>query len=231
MALAVVSVAGATSRAGKTALAESCLAASPRGSVTAVKFTTTEDVFERCPRGTQCTVCDLDRPWRLVQDPAILGVQGTDTERLARAGARRVVWAIARRSAAREAWAAASAGLDGPVVMEGSSIVAYAEPRLLLFVVHPRLDPARWKPGSEELIRRADAVILNRPEGGAGDPTAAVRAAVSRARGAGEVRIADVTRPLRDWAPDLVERLPGPGPPPGAVRPGAGPSGSLGRGV
>jgi len=202
-----VSVAGASSRAGKTALAEGCLQALPRGSATAVKFTTTEDVFERCPRGTPCTVCDLDRPWRLVEDPAVLGVPGTDTERLARSGARRVVWAIARRSAAGDAWGEVAARLAGPVVMEGSSIVAHAEPDLLLFVVHPRLDPARWKPGSEALIRRADAVIVNRTQLGGAEPSAAVLRAVSRARGAGAVRIADVTRPLAEWAPDLVSRL------------------------
>ena len=152
-------------------------------------------------------MCDLDRPWRLVEDPAVLGVPGTDTERLARAGARRVVWAIARRSAAREAWGQVAADLAGTVVMEGSSIAAHAEPHLLLFVVHPRLEPARWKPGSAALIRRADAVILNRPGLGAAEPSAAVLEAVSRARGAGDVRIADVTRPLVEWAPDLVPRL------------------------
>jgi hypothetical protein len=207
VAAVVVSVAGATSRAGKTALAESCLAALPRGGAIAVKFTTSEDVFESCPRGTPCTVCDLDRPWRLVDDPAILGVPGTDTERLARAGARRVVWAIARRSAAREAWAEVAAGLDGLAVIEGSSVVALADPRLLLFVVHPRLDPGRWKAGSAELMRRADAVILNRPQRASGEPSAAVREAVFQARGSGDVREADVTQPLGEWAPDLFHRL------------------------
>lgn len=207
MAPVVVSVAGATSRAGKTALAESCLAALPRGSATAVKFTTTEDVFERCPRGTTCTVCDLDQPWRLVVDPAVLGVRGTDTERLTRAGARRVVWVIARRSAARDAWLEVAAGLEGPVVMEGSSVVDFAEPRVLLFVVHPRLDPERWKPGSASLIRRADVVIVNSAEGRGGEPAPAVLEAVSRARGGRDLRVADVTRPLHEWAPDLAEWL------------------------
>jgi hypothetical protein len=221
VAIAVVCVAGATSRAGKTALAEACLGALPPGSATAVKFTTTEDVFERCPRGTRCSVCDLDRPWRLVEDPAVLGARGTDTERLARAGARRVVWAIARRSAARAAWSEVAAGLAGTVVIEGSSVVAIAEPRLLLFAVHSRLDPARWKPGSAALIRRADAVIVNRAAGEGGAPSAAVLEAVSRARGDGKLRVADLSRPLADWAPDLIPRLCCPDASPGLGHPSA----------
>jgi hypothetical protein len=204
LAPALLSVAGATSRAGKTALAEACLALLPRHSTIAVKFTTTEDVFERCPRGSSCTVCDLDRPWRLVEEPAVLGVPGTDTERLARAGARRVIWAIARRSAAKEAWAEVAARLgDAPVVMEGSSVTAHVQPRIRLFVVHARLDPERWKPGSLERMGRADVVILN----GADEPTRAVREAVRAARGGEDPILADVRCPLADWAPRLADRI------------------------
>jgi hypothetical protein len=47
----ILSVAGATSRAGKTALAVTLIRAFPRATVAAVKFTTTEDVFERGPLG------------------------------------------------------------------------------------------------------------------------------------------------------------------------------------
>ena len=100
----LVSVSGATSRSGKTALAEVSLRALPAGASAAVKFTTTEDVFERCPRGSPCVVCDIDVPFRIVEDPKILGEAGTDTERLGRAGARRVLWAIAKQQAAERAW-------------------------------------------------------------------------------------------------------------------------------
>jgi hypothetical protein len=201
----IVSVSGATSRAGKTALAVSLLRALRTGTAVAVKFTTTEDVFERCPRGSPCVVCDIDVPFRIVEDPEILGQSGTDTQRLGEAGAGRVVWAIARASHVEAAWAAVGARIQGAehVVMEGSTIVDTARPDLLLFVLHPFLSPERWKPTSTALLARADAVVINRPAAESREPSAAVLAAVAAQR----PRVADVTRPLADWAPDLLARL------------------------
>jgi hypothetical protein len=206
--VALVSVAGASSRAGKTSLLVSVLAALPRHAAAAVKFTTTEDVFERCPRGTPCVVCDIDVPFRIVEDPRTLDEPGTDTARLSAAGARRVVWAIARAGAIGPAWRRVRA-LAGPglVVMEGSTIVDVAQPDLLLFVAHPFLSPERWKPTTAALAARADAVVLNRPRGEAREPAAEVRAALAAARGRDDLRTADVTAPLGEWAPDLAARL------------------------
>jgi hypothetical protein len=207
MALVLISVAGATSRAGKTALAATLLAALPRERATAVKFTTAEDVFERCPRGSPCVVCDIDVPFRVVEDEATLAEPGTDTERLARAGARRVVWAIAKASAARQAWASVERRLDGIVVMEGSTVVGLSRPELMLFVVHPFLATARWKPTSGPLLARADLVVVNRAASEARPPAPEVLEAIARARGRDDVRIADVRRPLAEWAPELAARL------------------------
>ena len=174
--MAIVSVSGACSRSGKTALAVSLLRALGPGAAAAVKFTTTDDVFERCPRGTPCVVCDIDVPFRIVSEPAVLDEPGTDTRRLRDAGASPVVWAIAKQTAVAPAWAAVRARLaaDALVVMEGSTIVATAVPDLLAFVVHPFLSPARWKEGSPALIARADVVVVNRPEGETRPPADAV---------------------------------------------------------
>jgi hypothetical protein len=204
----IVSVSGATSRAGKTALAVSVLQALPRGTAVAVKFTTTEDVFERCPRGSSCVVCDIDVPFRIVEDPEILAERGTDTRRLGDAGARRVVWAIARASHVEAAWAAVRVRIRGAenVVMEGSTIVDTARPDLLVFVLHPFLSPDRWKPTSAALLARADSVVINRPSGEPREPSAAILEAVA-AHCQDGVCVADVTRPLADWAPDLMARL------------------------
>lgn len=204
----IVSVSGACSRAGKTALAAGILGSMPPGTASAVKFTTTEDVFERCPRGTTCIVCDIDVPFRIVEDAKTLREPGTDTDRLALAGASRVVWAIAKLGAAPLAWAAVRARLGaGPVVMEGSTVVDLAAPDLLLFVVHPQLSPSRWKPTSPALIARADAVVVNRPASDARPPATEVLAEIARHRPAGDVRIADVMQPFHEWAPDLHERV------------------------
>ena len=204
--MALLSVSGACSRAGKTALAVSLLRDFPEAA--AVKFTTTEDVFERCPRGTPCVVCDIDVPFRIVTDEATLGQPGTDTARLGATGAAPVVWAIARAAAVTAAWEAVRRRVAARpvVVMEGSTITRVARPDLNLFVVHPFLSPERWKPGSAELIARCDAVVVNVPQAETRAPSSAVMAEIARHRGGGPVLIGDATRPLREWAPAIVAR-------------------------
>lgn len=109
--MATVVVAGSSSRAGKTALAETLLRGLGGGAA-AVKFTTTDDVFERCPRGTTCIVCDIDVPFKVVRDDATLREAGTDTARLRAATRGPVIWTIARRSAATLAFQATKRLLD-----------------------------------------------------------------------------------------------------------------------
>jgi hypothetical protein len=208
-AMELISVSGACSRAGKTACAVTLLRElAPVAS--AVKFTTTEDVFKRCPRGTPCVVCDIPVPFRIVDDPEVLHEAGTDTQLLAAAGSGRVLWAISKTSAAPQAWRAVERRIEGEaaVVMEGSTVVGLARPALLVFVVHPFLSPARWKATSPALIRRADAVVVNLPAGERRAPARAVMAEIRRHRGRDDAHLADVTRPLAEWAPDLVARLP-----------------------
>jgi molybdopterin-guanine dinucleotide biosynthesis protein len=205
--MVILAVSGACSRSGKTALAETLLRAAPGAA--AVKFTTTDDVFERCPRGTPCLVCDIDVPFRLVTEPAVLDAAGTDTERLGAAGARPVVWAIARKSAVAAAWNAVRARLPEAalVVLEGSTIVETARPALELFVTHPFLSPERWKDGSARRVARADAVVVNRPSAESRAPAPAVLETLRGWRGRDDIRVADVTRPLSEWAPELAGRL------------------------
>jgi hypothetical protein len=200
-------VSGACSRSGKTACAVSLLEALPRGEALAVKFTTTEDVFERCPRGTPCVVCDIDVPFRIVEDKAVLDEAGTDTERMGRAGARRVLWAITKQHAAEAAWRAVMSRIDAEatVVMEGSTVVGVAKPDRNVFVVHPFLSPERWKPTSPGLIARADLVVVNRPAAEERAPSPEVVAEVERHRGPRGFVVADVTRPAREWAGTLLE--------------------------
>jgi hypothetical protein len=207
----VVSISGGCSRSGKTAAAVSLLQAAPPGSAAAVKFTTTEDVFERCPRGTTCIVCDIDVPFRIVEDPAVLAETGTDTARLMEAGAARVVWAIARQSAVERAWAAVQDRLAGAelIIMEGSTIVTVARPDLQVFVTHPWLSPARWKPTSAACITSADAVVINRPGSDPRPPSPEVLAALRAARPRFEITVADVTRPPAEWAPLVTRHLAG----------------------
>jgi len=206
--LILLSISGACSRSGKTAAAVSLLRALPAGRAAAVKFTTTEDVFERCPRGTPCVVCDIDVPFRIVEDAAVLDDAGTDTARLREAGASPVVWAIARESSVASAWAAVQRRLSGAdvVIMEGSTIVSVARPDLPVFVAHPWLSPDRWKGTSAACVARADVVIVNRPGSDARPPSPEVLDALRRLGGP-EPIVADVTRPPSEWAPKLTRAL------------------------
>lgn len=203
----LAAVSGACSRSGKTALAVTLLRQLGRPDVAAVKFTTTDDVFERCPRGKPCVVCDIDVPFRLIQDPTTLQEEGTDTQRLGIAGGR-VLWCIAQRSSVEKAWDAVRMRLAGAsAVIEGSTIVRVARPNLHLFVAHPFLSPRRWKPGSTDLISAADAVIVNVPASESRAPSDEVMGALRAARVRDDIRIADVMAPLDSWAPDIRERM------------------------
>lgn len=222
-----VVVAGSSSRAGKTALAETVLRALG-GRASAVKFTTTDDIFEKCPRGTTCIVCDIDVPFKVVRDDATLGEAGTDTARLQAATQGPVLWTISRKSVAALAFQATlrilhQARLDQArpdqaeknanlydgghgLVIEGSTVASLCAPDFTFFVVHPFLSPERWKEGTRELIGRADCVVINRPSAETREPHAEVKAALHEARPYA-LRVADVLSPLDRWAGDLLPRL------------------------
>jgi hypothetical protein len=204
-----VVVAGSSSRAGKTALAETVLRALG-GHAAAVKFTTTDDVFDRCPRGTTCIVCDIDVPFKIVRDDATLFETGTDTARLKAATGGVVLWTIARKSVAALAWEATRLLLDGgesrDLVVEGSTVASLCSPDFTFFVVHPFLSPERWKDGTRELISRANCVVINRQTTETREPGPEVLAAIHEAHPY-DLRVADVLQPLDTWAGDLLPRL------------------------
>jgi molybdopterin-guanine dinucleotide biosynthesis protein len=222
--VATVVVAGSSSRAGKTALAETILR-SLGSRAAAVKFTTTDDVFEKCPRGTACIVCDIDVPFKVVRDDATLNEKGTDTARLKDATRGPVLWTIARKSVAELAWQATvrlldqanadahmkPGGDDDGLVIEGSTIADLCAPDFTFFVVHPFLGPSRWKKGTRELVGRADCVVINRQASETREPSAEVMAALCEARPY-DLRVADVLMPLDTWAGDLLPRLQSPRP-------------------
>ncbi len=215
--MTTVVVAGSSSRAGKTALAETVLRGLG-GRAAAVKFTTTDDVFKRCPRGTTCIVCDIDVPFKVVRDEATLGESGTDTARLKAATEGPVLWTIARKSVAALAWEATlllleqarvdakALGEGRGLVVEGSSVASLCSPDFTFFVVHPFLSPARWKEGTRELIGRANCVVVNRQASEGRAPSAEVMAAIHEARPY-DLRVADVVEPLDTWAGDLWPRI------------------------
>jgi hypothetical protein len=162
----IISVAGATSRAGKTLLAEQIIqyCASRGVTVYAVKFTTTTDIPSPCPRGTPCTVCDLSEKFRIIRDPEILLQPGKNTQRLAAAGAAEIIWIISRKSYLPQAYNHLLTHLspDAVTVMEGSTVTSFCEPDLLFYVAANHISSSRWKDNAQEILSGADFFILNR---------------------------------------------------------------------
>jgi hypothetical protein len=165
----IISVAGATSKAGKTLLAEQMIryCADRYRPVFAVKFSTTSDMPSPCPRGAPCTVCDLSDAFRIVRDPEILMQPGKNTQRFARAGATEVLWVIARKSQLPKAYEHLLTHLpeNALAIFEGSTITEICSPDLLIYVLANHIPSARWKDSAARLLNRADVVLRNRKRG------------------------------------------------------------------
>jgi len=161
----IISIAGATSKAGKTLLAEHLIryCVGKFDPVYAVKFTTTSDLPSPCPRGAPCTVCDLSDNFRLVRDKETLQQAGKNTARFAAAGPSEVIWVISKRSQLPRAYEHLQTHIpeNALVIMEGSSITSLCKPDLLFYVFANHIAPARWKESATEIIRRSDFVLMN----------------------------------------------------------------------
>jgi hypothetical protein len=162
----IISVAGTTSKAGKTLLAEQIIryCAERYSPVYAVKFTTTSDLPSPCPRGAPCTVCDLSDLFRVVRDPEILQQKGKNTARFCAAGPTGVLWVISKKSQLSNAYHHLLTHIpeNALVVMEGSSITSLCEPSLLFYVFANHISPRRWKESAAEIMARSDFVLMNR---------------------------------------------------------------------
>ena len=170
-----ISIAGATSKAGKTLLAEQIIryCASKYKPVYGIKFTTTSDLPSPCPRGAPCTVCDLSDNFRVIRDPEILLKPGKNTQRLAAANATEVIWVIAKKSQLPVAFQHLLTHLpaDALAVMEGSSITALCKPDLLFYIFANHIAASRWKESATEIMGRSDVLILNHKTGMSDHPS------------------------------------------------------------
>lgn len=170
----IISVAGATSKAGKTLLCEQIIryCAERYHPVYGVKFTTTSDLPSPCPRGAPCTVCDLSDRFRIIRDPDILMQPGKNTARLASAHATEVLWVVAKKSELPNAYAHLLSHIpaNALMVMEGSTVTSLCAPDLLFYIFSNHIHPSRWKDSAESIIERSDFVIRNRRAGSVDHP-------------------------------------------------------------
>jgi hypothetical protein len=196
----VISVAACGNGSGKTTLMESILRALP-GRLAAIKFTTVFRDGVNCPKSeVSCACRELHGAFTIVRDAARIGMDGTDTGRMTRAGAAAVWWCLARPGAHREAWDhlrrdVLPAGQE--CLVEGNSAVSTLTPDRLLVILTPRLPRPRWKPDAWDLAGRADHLLIN-PWGAASEEIAALAAEVEERIGRPPL-VQDPAVPLPEW--------------------------------
>ncbi|HKY31297.1 MAG TPA: hypothetical protein VJV23_02090 [Candidatus Polarisedimenticolia bacterium] len=199
--MTIVSVTAPANGSGKTTAVAAMAAAFP-GRWAAVKFTTVYKDGVHCPRSQGSCACrELKGAFTIVDDPRTLLAAGTDTGRLAGAGAVPVLWCLARPGAHAEAWRRLRSERLGPcaaILTEGNAIVREISPDLLVAVVSPAAPRERWKADSWDLIRRAGVVVVNSHGGDAAGLEGIVRD-VAAARGGLRPPVADLTRPMTEW--------------------------------
>lgn len=161
----VIVVAGVTSGAGKTSLAETVVRVlSAEFRTAAAKITVTHG--ERgCPHGGKgCDVCgSLGGNYQVITRESIISQSGTDTARLSEAGAYKVLWTITREEFVRHAWLEMKALVSEAkcLVVESNTLALTIEPSLTLMVADPTVSRRLWKPSAERLIATADFLIFN----------------------------------------------------------------------
>jgi hypothetical protein len=163
--LRTIVVAGVSSGAGKTSLAESMTRALAGSFRTAAAKMTVTHGERGCPHGGKgCDVCgSLGGNFQVITRENIIKQQGTDTARLAAAGASPVVWAITKEAAVLEAWREMSGLMRGAAcaVIESNTLALVIKPSLTLMIVDPSVSRKIWKPSAEHLIAHADHLIFN----------------------------------------------------------------------
>ncbi len=149
-------IAGSHSNIGKTLVAEELLNWLKGWS--GLKVTT---VNERsgCARGTNCTVCsELKDDFEIILDKKIINKKDTDTARMKKAGAKKVAWLRASLKGLSRGLKEALDRLKGSegVVIEGTSVLKYIRPDLVVFLKSRAPSP---KTGAREAERKADIII------------------------------------------------------------------------
>jgi len=190
----IVIVGGPHSGVGKTLAAEVALRALDGLGYGAIKLTVADgerdpehdhgssalsvaDAAGICGRGMSCGVCETvsaKLPSRLITTEGAIHKRGTDTARLAEAGAVAVAWIITLRDAAPAAVEAAISYLESKgargVVIEGTTALDWIRPKASVMVA---TDPGRkWKEVAVRHVRACDVVLLNSVPVSSGDEPA-----------------------------------------------------------
>ncbi len=129
----IITVSGAHSGVGKTTLVEKLL--SRLAGWSAIKVTTIKK--GPCPKEIACGVCERqERPFTIISNARTINQKGKDTERMKKAGARKVLWLVANPQGLKEGLEAAFKKLKNTngIVIEGTSVLKFIKPDLNIYV-------------------------------------------------------------------------------------------------
>lgn len=129
----IITISAAHSGLGKTTLVEKLLERLKGWS--ALKVT----VIKKgpCPRENPCGVCeDQKAPYVIISDPKMINQEGKDTQRMASAGAKKVLWLKATPAGLNDGLKEALRKFSATpgVVIEGTSILRYLKPDLGIYI-------------------------------------------------------------------------------------------------
>lgn len=159
--MALVVVGGHSRNVGKTSVVSGLIAALGEFKWTAMKIT--QYGHNVCARdGQACDCANEDHSWAISEEKDRAGL--TDTSRFLVAGAERVWWVRSEQGRLAEALPSLRQVLDksGNAILESNSIVKFLRPDIYLAVLDPAT--ADFKQSAQELLDRADAVIMHNSE-------------------------------------------------------------------
>jgi len=115
-----------------------------------------------CPRHTECDTCDdVYEPFKILTGDDVIRQKGKDTDRLASAGASKVVWLQSDANVERAAIEAALACFDKEhnLLIEGNSFLRVRNADVAVLVASPLVD--KIKRSAKLLIDKIDLVVIN----------------------------------------------------------------------
>ena len=148
-------VSGAHSNIGKTSLAADMLGGLRDWS--ALKVTVKKE--SRCPRQSNCGVCsELKGDFDIVTERKVINKKGTDTARLKKAGAKKVIWLKSTLKGLKAGLNRAFLLLKDSkgVVIEGTSVLKYIKPDFTIYLDDKK---AVLRNTARQARKKADIII------------------------------------------------------------------------
>jgi len=156
----IITVSGAHSGVGKTAVVEMLLKKLKGWSC--LKVTVLHNGL--CPTHRNCGACDkMSSRFSIVSDKKITEEQGKDTWRFKKAGAKKVLWLRAKPTGLKQGLkkaismfsAECGKGAQG-LIIEGTSVLKYLYPDLAIFV---KRDNSLLKDSAKAILKKIDLIL------------------------------------------------------------------------